>query len=31
MGHPEFQKKGIGEALDRKLLQEAERVGIEIV
>ncbi len=29
--HPEFQKKGIGEALVRKLLQEAERVGIEIV
>jgi GNAT superfamily N-acetyltransferase len=29
--HPEFQKKGIGEALVRKLLQEAERVGLEIV
>ncbi|SDO50165.1 Acetyltransferase (GNAT) domain-containing protein [Paenibacillus sp. yr247] len=29
--HPEFQKKGIGEAVVRKLLQEAERVGIEIV
>jgi GNAT superfamily N-acetyltransferase len=31
MVHPEFQKKGIGEALVRKLLQEAERVGLEIV
>lgn len=29
--HPEFQKKGIGESLVRKLLQEAERVGLEIV
>lgn len=29
--HPEFQKRGIGETLVRKLLQEAERVGIEIV
>ncbi|MED1783481.1 GNAT family N-acetyltransferase [Brevibacillus fortis] len=29
--HPEYQKKGIGESLVRKLLQEAERVGLEIV
>ncbi|OPH56933.1 GNAT family acetyltransferase [Paenibacillus ferrarius] len=29
--HPEFQQKGIGESLVRKLLQEAERVGLEIV
>ncbi|MEC0225671.1 GNAT family N-acetyltransferase [Paenibacillus alba] len=29
--HPEFQQKGIGESLVRKLLQEAERIGLEIV
>lgn len=29
--HPDFQKKGIGESLVRKLLQEAERLGLEIV
>ncbi|MCG7406126.1 GNAT family N-acetyltransferase [Paenibacillus sp. ACRRX] len=29
--HPEFQKEGIGESLVRKLLQEAERVGLEII
>lgn len=29
--HPQYQKKGIGQALVKKLLQEAERIGIEIV
>jgi GNAT superfamily N-acetyltransferase len=29
--HPLFQKKGIGQALVKKLLEEAERVGFEIV
>jgi GNAT superfamily N-acetyltransferase len=29
--HPQFQKKGIGQALVKKLLVEAERVGVEIV
>jgi ribosomal protein S18 acetylase RimI-like enzyme len=29
--HPQFQNKEIGKALVRKLLQEAERVGLEIV
>jgi N-acetylglutamate synthase-like GNAT family acetyltransferase len=29
--HPKYQKKGIGESLVKKLLQEAERVGLEIV
>ncbi|MFC4968956.1 GNAT family N-acetyltransferase [Paenibacillus sp. GCM10023248] len=31
MVHPAYQRKGIGEALVKKLLQEAERVGLEIV
>jgi GNAT superfamily N-acetyltransferase len=29
--HPQFQKRGLGQALVRKLLEEAERVGLEIV
>jgi GNAT superfamily N-acetyltransferase len=29
--HPQFQKRGIGQALVKKLLGEAERVGLEIV
>lgn len=31
MVHPQFQKQGIGQALVKKLLQEAERIGLEIV
>ncbi|AZN43766.1 N-acetyltransferase [Paenibacillus albus] len=29
--HPEYQRKGIGEALVKSLLQEADRAGLEIV
>jgi ribosomal protein S18 acetylase RimI-like enzyme len=29
--HPQFQKKGLGQALVKKLLKEAERIGLEIV
>lgn len=29
--HPQHQRKGIGQALVKKLLQEAERFGLEIV
>ncbi|WMT40480.1 GNAT family N-acetyltransferase [Paenibacillus sp. D2_2] len=29
--HPKFQKRGIGQALVKKLLQEAEQFGLEIV
>lgn len=29
--HPQYQRTGIGQALVRKLLSEADRVGIEIV
>ncbi|AYB38477.1 GNAT family N-acetyltransferase [Brevibacillus laterosporus] len=29
--HPHFQKKGLGQALVKKLLEEAERIGLEIV
>jgi ribosomal protein S18 acetylase RimI-like enzyme len=29
--HPQFQNKGIGQALVKKLLKEAERIGLEIV
>ncbi|NOU91395.1 GNAT family N-acetyltransferase [Paenibacillus sp. LMG 31460] len=29
--HPQYQKKGIGQSLVKKLLQESERVGLEIV
>jgi ribosomal protein S18 acetylase RimI-like enzyme len=29
--HPQFQKKELGQALVKKLLEEAERVGLEIV
>ncbi|MDK8181720.1 GNAT family N-acetyltransferase [Paenibacillus sp. UMB4589-SE434] len=29
--HPKFQKRGIGQALVKKLLQEAEQYGLEIV
>ncbi|MZQ86748.1 GNAT family N-acetyltransferase [Paenibacillus sp. 5J-6] len=31
MVHPQFQKQGIGQALVKKLLQEAERISLEIV
>lgn len=29
--HPKFQNKGLGQALVKKLLKEAERIGLEIV
>ncbi|OMF88975.1 GNAT family N-acetyltransferase [Paenibacillus sp. FSL R7-0337] len=29
--HPEYQRKGLGQALVKRLLQEAEHVGLEIV
>lgn len=29
--HPQFQRKGIGQALVKNLLQEAEHIGLEIV
>ncbi|MFC5448618.1 GNAT family N-acetyltransferase [Paenibacillus aestuarii] len=29
--HPDYQRQGIGQALVKKLLEEAERTGIEIV
>ncbi|WP_340025920.1 GNAT family N-acetyltransferase [Paenibacillus sp. FSL K6-1096] len=29
--HPEYQRKGLGQALVKGLLQEAERFGLEIV
>lgn len=29
--HPQFQQRGIGQALVKKLLEESERAGLEIV